>query len=60
MDVPNIQTQKEREKNIFHKKREISIFTMKKKHSKINTSSKSRRKFQTRKDKTNKKTKTAV
>jgi hypothetical protein len=30
MDVPNIQTQKEREKNIFHKKREISILTMKK------------------------------
>jgi hypothetical protein len=57
MDVPNIQTQKEREKNTFHKKREISILTMKKKHSKVNTSSKSHRKFQTRKDKTNKKQK---
>jgi hypothetical protein len=43
MDVPNIQTQKEREKNIFHKKREISILMMKKKHSKVNTSSKSHR-----------------
>jgi hypothetical protein len=52
MDVLNIQTQKEREKNIFHKKREISILMMKKKHSKVNTSSKSHRKFQTRKDKT--------
>jgi hypothetical protein len=57
MDVANIQTQREREKNIFHKKREISILTMKEKHSKVNTSSKSHRKFQTRKDKIKKKQK---
>jgi hypothetical protein len=44
--------------NIFLKNREISILTMKKKHnSKVNTSSRSHRKFQTRKDKTNKKPK---
>jgi hypothetical protein len=44
--------------NIFLKNREISILTMKKKHnSKVNTSSRSHRKFQTRKDKTNKKKK---
>jgi hypothetical protein len=42
--------------NIFLKNREISILTMKKKHnSKVNTSSRSHRKFQNRKDKTNKK-----
>jgi len=54
---PTSKPQKAREKNIFHKKREISILTTKKKHSKVNTSSKSHRKFQTRKDKTNKKQK---
>jgi len=42
-------------KHIFHKNREISILTMKKKHSNVNTSSRSHRKFQTRKDKTNQK-----
>jgi hypothetical protein len=43
--------------NIFHKNREISILTMKK-NSKVNTSSGSHRKNQTRKDRTNKKQKT--
>jgi hypothetical protein len=40
--------------------REISIVKMKKKHSKVNTSSRSHRKFQTRKDKNKQKTKTTV
>jgi hypothetical protein len=43
--------------HVFHKNREISYLAMKKKHSKVNTSSRSHRKFQTRKDKTNKKPK---
>jgi hypothetical protein len=43
-------------RDIFHKNREISILTMKKKHSKVNTW-RSHRKFQTRKDKTNQKKK---
>jgi hypothetical protein len=42
--------------SIFLKNREISILMMKKKHnSKVNTSSRNHRKYQTRKDKTNKK-----
>jgi hypothetical protein len=44
-------------RNILHKNREISILMMKEKHSKVNSSSRSHRKFQTRKDKTNKKQK---
>jgi hypothetical protein len=33
--------------HVFHKNREISYLAMKKKHSKVNTSSRSHRKFQT-------------
>ncbi len=42
-------------RNIFHKNREISLLTIKKKHSKIDSSSGSCRKNQSRKDRTNKK-----
>jgi hypothetical protein len=42
--------------NIFNKNREISILPIKKKHSQVNTSSRSHRKIQTRKDKNKQKT----
>jgi hypothetical protein len=51
-----VQTNGSETTHIFHKNRQISFLAMKKKHSKVNTSSRSHRKFQTTKDKNKQKT----